>query len=68
MMCAFHAMVDFLIAVCRFLFLTLANQKTLCGIHSTGRRHLLQIANLQQEVALKDAIHGRPGVTMDDIT
>ncbi|KAG0591981.1 hypothetical protein KC19_1G215900 [Ceratodon purpureus] len=43
------------------------NKKLDCAT-ATKRRHLQQIANLQQEVALKDALQGRPGLSFDDLT
>jgi len=32
------------------------------------RRHKKEIATLKQELALKDALNGRPGISYDDLT
>lgn len=36
--------------------------------HVLYRRHKKEIATLKQELALKDALNGRPGISYDDLT
>nr|XP_024369618.1 kinesin-like protein KLP1 isoform X5 [Physcomitrium patens] len=43
------------------------NKKIDCCVLNE-RRHAQEIANLQQELALKDALQGRPGLSFDDLT
>ena len=40
----------------------------MCIIGGCARHYVREIANLKQELALKDALHGRPGISYDDLT